>query len=170
MWYKLWCRTVWIKLLKKPDVFPLSSRRLPENLRLKLFRWACQKKGIILACCAWSICVAAQWTSLWECYLPGEKVSQTLYDTDSNWIVSQWVHEICNHRGDRARCVDPVPSFSLITLRAFSFKAYKGNDMSRTLSESAVTTAMELFLSSWKGSKPTTFHWLSCPRGSTGRI
>lgn len=113
MWYKLWCRTVWIKLLKKPDVFPLSSRRLPENLRLKLFRWACQKKGIILACCAWSICVTAQWTSLWECYLPGEKVSQTLYDTDSNWTVSQWVHEICNHRGDRARCVDPVPSLLL---------------------------------------------------------
>lgn len=65
-------------------------------------------------------------------YLPGEKVSQTLYETDSNWTVSQWVHAICNHRGDRTQCVDPVSSFSLITLRAFSSKAYKGSNMSRT--------------------------------------
>lgn len=67
-------------------------------------------------------------------YLPGEKVSQSLFETDSNWTVSQWVYEVCNHREDRVRCVDPVPSFPLITLRAFSFKAYKGSNMSRTLS------------------------------------
>lgn len=85
----------------------------------------------MLGCLIWKTLFLGKFQGF-RSYLPGEMVSQTLYEINCNWTVSQWVHEICNHRGNWTQYVDPVPSFSLITLRAVSFKAYKGSNMSRT--------------------------------------